>query len=100
MPLYILGGCYKIEFKFNGLFNSLISTFPVSIATKNIGLSIKTAMSFIGPMFRKILFWAGWTFWVMKPLQRIDFHIFVKIIIDMLKKNAFSVGLKMWSGMA
>ena len=32
---------------------------------------------------------AGWTFWVMKPPQWINFHIFVNIIIDMLKKMLF-----------
>lgn len=49
---------------------------------------------------RKSTHEAGWTFSRMKPLQSIDFLTFAKIIIDMLKKNAFSVGLKMWSGMA
>ena len=34
----------------------------------------------------KTCFVARWTFWVMKPLQYIDFHIFVKIITYMAKK--------------
>ena len=52
------------------------------------------------PLTFKVSVLAGWTFSRMKPLQSIDFLTFAKIIIDMLKKNAFSVGLKMWSGMA
>ena len=40
----------------------------------------------------------------MESLQCIDFNIFAEIITDMYKKmlflNAFSVGLRKWSGTA
>lgn len=36
---------------------------------------------------------------MIKPLQWIDFHIFVKIITYMAKKNAFIAGQEMWSTM-